>query len=114
MNESNSLVEITIGNVSYRCIPDWGCYANGRFALMFYDATTGEAIHKASVNLVDHPLEPYEMVLNNDYDIEPDLVRAGIAAPSHRKIVEVRPWGNIEWNVCRLIDPPQIPGHLEA
>jgi hypothetical protein len=54
------------------------------------------------------------MVLNNDYDIEPDLVRAGIAAPSHRKIVEVRPWGNIEWNVCRLIDPPQIPGHLEA
>lgn len=49
----------------YKVSIEKGQYPNGRFALMLIDATTGEELFVATVNIPDIILQPDEIIIKN-------------------------------------------------
>jgi hypothetical protein len=102
---SEQIVTVILNGRHYDCTPTWGFYSNGRWALRLFSVETGEAIVTATVNLAGHPMADDEIALNRDSDTEQALVDAAFVEPAHRTIQELRPWGKVEWKVCKLIHP---------
>lgn len=89
---------------------NWDCilikskYANGRIALALKDASTGEPVAKATVNLPDEPLEDeerYTFIKNysENHGMIPALYQAGVIDGPIR---DVSTGYSVVW-VCKIL-----------
>lgn len=85
----------------------WGRYENGRLALNFLDAKTGEPIARGTVNLPDEPLAPDETFVpshSENAGMVEALTKLGLIEPTGRVVSS----GFVEIDVCRWLVTPAI------
>lgn len=80
-----------------------GAYSNGRKAIQLFDATTGEPIAKATVNVPDYKLDDDQVIIK-DYSenagIYETLRQAGVIGPV-TEVIPISSYGNAY--VCELL-----------
>lgn len=89
----------------FDCVINFATYANGRTAIQLCDATDGQPVSMATVNLPDEHMVEDEVAIK-DYSensgMVDTLVAAGVIARPHRAV----PSGFVTIPVCSLMVNP--------
>lgn len=91
-----------ISFLSYDCKIVKGVYSNGRTAMELVDATDGEPVCTATVNIPETHIEKDEVIIKNYSENEgilDVLIEAGVISKPSRTIQT----GYVEAHVCKLL-----------